>query len=222
MDGTLLDGRVIYSLGRRIGLVSKIEEISQSSRIPYVKSQRIARLLRGLRVSEFITVVKSIPLMRGAEETVRWLQKGKHIVGIISDSYTLATKVIADRLELDFHVANVLKIENGVLTGGLKTPLGWERVHCSCRQSVCKRYHLMRMAKKFGAEPSNTVAVGDSYSGVCMIENAGVGIWFNPPQGLIPQMRRVVAGEDLSMIKGYLKNTLGIPPQKGPHLQADS
>ena len=204
MDGTLLDGRVIYNVGHRFGFKSEIEKISKSSRVPYVRSQRIAKLLRGLAVSEFTGIVRAIPLMNGAAQAVKQLKDKNCRVGIISDSYTLATEIVARRLEMDFHVANKLEVKNGVFTGFLKMPLGWERIGCRCKQSVCKRYHLIRLAKRYGVHLSNTVAVGDSSADLCMIESAGIGILFNPVEDNAPQnVNYIVRGKDLRLVLSF-------------------
>jgi phosphoserine phosphatase SerB len=206
MDGTLLDGRVIYIVGQKFGFRSEVEKISKSSRVPYVRSRRIAKLLRGLTVSEFTGIVRVIPLMKGATQTVKQLKDKNYKVGIISDSYTLATEIVARRLEMDFHVANKLEVKNGVFTGFLKMPLGWERIRCRCKQSVCKRYHLIRLAKKYNVGLSNTVAVGDSSADLCMLESAGIGILFNPVEdNVLKNVNYTVHSKDLQLILNYLK-----------------
>ena len=210
MDCTLLDGRVIYAVGERFGFRSEIENITKSSRVPYVRSQRIAKLLKGLAVSEFTETVNEIPLMMGAMQTVKQLKDKNYKVGIISDSYTIATEIVAYRLKMDFHVANMLEIKSGVFTGLLKMPLGWESIGCSCRQSVCKRYHLIRLAKRHGVDLSNTVAVGDSSADLCMIDRAGIGILFNSTEGDLSQnVKYVVRSKDLRLILNCLRDPIG-------------
>ncbi len=208
MDGTLLDGRVIYAIGQRFGFRSEIEKITKSSRVPYVRSQRIAKRLRGFAVSEFSEIVNAIPLMMGAMQTVKQLKDKDYKVGIISDSYTIATEIVAYRLEMDFHVANMLEVKNGVFTGLLKMPLGRESIGCSCRQSVCKRYHLICLAKKYSVDLSNTVAVGDSSADLCMIDSAGIGILFNPADDNLLRNVNYTVRKDLRLILNHLKDPM--------------
>lgn len=204
MDGTLLDGRVIYSVGQKFGFTSKIDEITNVSKFAYIRSRRIARLLKGIDRYGFSEVVRTIPLTEGAAQTVKQLKDKGYIVGIISDSYTAATGIVTRRLGMDFHVANRLEVKYGVFTGVLKMPLGWEKIECRCRQSVCKHYHLIRVAKRHGVDLSNTVAVGDSKSDRCMIERAGIGIWFNPAED--DQQGYVIRDKDLRLVFNYLKD----------------
>lgn len=205
MDGTLLDGRVIYSIGDRLGFTSEIEKTARLSIAPYERSKMIAKLLRGIHVSMLSEIVHEIPLMKGASETVKQLKDKKCIVGIISDSYTLATEIVARKLKLDFHVANVLEVKNGIITGRLKMPMGWEKVGCYCKQSVCKRYHLHRMAKKYGINLSRTAAVGDSKADLCMLETAGIGIMFSPQENNLKNVTHIVHDKDLRLIFNCLR-----------------
>jgi HAD superfamily phosphoserine phosphatase-like hydrolase len=206
MDGTLLKGRVIYEAAREFRIMTGLQVILRSRTAPYLRSKRVASLLRGRSVGELAEVVRGMPLNEGAESAVQQLKQSGYKVGIISDSYTLATGIIARRLELDFDVANVLAIRGDRVTGRLEMPTGWEKIGCRCRQSVCKQYALRRMAEKLGAQMSETIAVGDSTSDLCMITNAGTGIWFSPTgTAPPPTARNVISTGDLLTIPGYAK-----------------
>lgn len=207
MDGTLLDGRVIYNIGSKFGLLDKVEEIIKSPMVPYERSLRVARLLKGLSAQEIMEIVEAIPIMEGAAETIKRLKDRNFKVGIISDSYTLATRIVARKLGMDFHVANSLEIRDGVITGFLRMAMGWEKIGCYCKQSVCKRYHLIYLAKKYGLNLSSTAAIGDSAGDLCMLESAGIGILFNPKENYIQEnVDHVVLGKDLRLVLNYLES----------------
>ncbi len=206
MDGTLFAGRVIYTLAQRLGFSPELGKISLAGSPKYVRSREIAKLLEGLRVSEFTEVVEGMQLMDGAAEAIEMLREQKYIIGIISDSYTLATGILARKLKMDFHFANTLAVREGVITGELSMPMGWEKIGCPCTQSVCKRYHLIKAAERYRVEMRDTVAVGDSEADSCMIGSAGVGIWFNAAaDGLRREGRLVVEGRDLRLVPAHLK-----------------
>jgi HAD superfamily phosphoserine phosphatase-like hydrolase len=205
MDGTLLADRVIYTLARRLGLSSELAKISRARSPKYVRSKDVAKLLDGLRVGEFTEVVEGMQLMEGAVEAIETLRDRRYIIGIISDSYVLATGIVARKLKMDFHFANTLAVSDNVITGELSMPMGWEKIGCPCGQSVCKRYHLIKAAERYGVEMRDTVAVGDSEADSCMIGSAGVGIWFNAAvdeptrEGML-----VVKGRDLRLVSAHL------------------
>jgi phosphoserine phosphatase len=119
-------------------------------------------------------------------------------LGIISDSYTIAAGFVADRLQLDFIAANELEISNGRITGIVDMPLGWERIGCFCKISVCKRYHLEKFARQFDVSIENTLAVGDTRSDICMIKRAGAGVAFMPKDSEIANATdKIVQDSDL-------------------------
>jgi len=205
MDGTIIDGRVIYALGQKFGFTSEIRKITKSSRFPYLRSERIARLLSGRQASEVAATVEKTPLTKGSIQTMRKLKEMKFKIGVISDSYTLATEIVARKLDMDFTIANRLEVKNGVITGVLRMPMGWEKIDCSCNQSVCKRYALARVARRYHADLSQSVAVGDSSSDLCMIRNAGLGIWFNPSESVpIGKGENVIRSGDMRLILKHL------------------
>lgn len=150
-----------------------------SSLAPYEKSEKIAGLLQGVSVYEITRVVEAMPLSDGVVEAIEWMKDLGFKVGVISDGYTLATDLVARKLKLEFHVANVLHQKEGIVTGGISMPMGWKRIGCDCRQSVCKRYALTQLAKESGVGIENTVAVGDSPADLCMLKCAGLGMWYS-------------------------------------------
>lgn len=103
---------------------------------------------------------------------------------------------------LDFSIANKLETDKKrVLTGKISMPLGWQKIDCICKISVCKRYHLEKISEKFKIPLANTIVVGDTISDLCMIERAGTGIALMPKDELIEKKSDVVIKtHDLSKI----------------------
>jgi phosphoserine phosphatase len=95
-------------------------------------------------------------------------------------------------------MANKLQILNGKITGKVDMPLGWDRIGCYCKISVCKRYHLEKSAQQFSVPIKNTLAVGDTKSDICMIQRAGVGVAFMPKDEEITKATdKIVSEPDL-------------------------
>ena len=135
------------------------------------------------------------------EHTIAILKDKGYKTGIISDSYTIAAGFVADMLHLDFVAANKLEILNGKITGIVEMPLGWDKIGSYCKISVCKRYHLEKIAYHFGVPIENTLAVGDTKSDICMIQRAGVGIAFMPKDKEIKKAtNKIVCDSDLLKI----------------------
>ena len=199
MDGTLIQGRVVFALADRFDLSDKVRSI-QSHRLMsgHEQTKAIAQLFAGLTRKDLESAIASIPFTQHCERTISALKDRDYKVGIISDSYTIAAGLVADRLNLDFVMANKLQILNDKITGKVDMPLGWDSIGCYCKISVCKRYHLEKSAQQFSVSIKNTLAVGDTKSDICMIQRAGVGVAFMPKDEEIKKATdKIVSEPDL-------------------------
>jgi phosphoserine phosphatase len=199
MDGTLIQGRLVFALADKFDLSYKVRSI-QSHRLMsgHEQTKAIAELFAGLTRKDLESAIASIPFTQHCERTISALKDRGYKVGIISDSYTIAAGLVADRLNLDFVMANKLQILNGKITGKVDMPLGWDRIGCYCKISVCKRYHLEKSAQQFSVPIKNTLAVGDTKSDICMIQRAGVGVAFMPKDEEITKATdKIVSEPDL-------------------------
>lgn len=178
MDDTLIAGRTIYAIADKKGFRREVDDIISMNITNYEKTIRIARLLQGMKVEEFIEIFRSVPLNPHAEEVIKSL-KGKGIkTAIVSNSYDIAVNDLKRRLGMDFGVANELVVEKGIITGTViphnKNPSSDIN---DCKSfSVCKRDVLFELCGKLGIEPRETIAVGDGNVDRFMLEVAGLGI----------------------------------------------
>jgi phosphoserine phosphatase len=181
MDGTLIQGRLVFALADSFDLSDKVRSIQSRRLMPgHEQTKAIAELFAGLTRKDLESAIASIPFTKNCERTIAALKHRGYKIGIISDSYTIAAGSVANRLNLDFVMANKLQILNGKITGKVDMPLGWDKIGCYCKISVCKRYHLEKSAEQFCVPIKNTLAVGDTKSDICMIQRAGVGVAFMP------------------------------------------
>ena len=206
MDGTLIQGRLVFALADRFDLSDKVRSI-QSRRLMagHEQTKAIAALFAGLTTKDLESAIASIPLTKNCERTIAALKDRGYKIGIISDSYTIAAGFVADRLNMDFIMANKLQIFNGKITGKVGMPLGWDRIGCYCKISVCKRYHLEKSADYFCVPIENTLAVGDTKSDICMIQRAGVGVAFMPKDEEIKKASDKIVNEpDLLKVLNFV------------------
>jgi len=205
MDGTLINGRLVFALGDKFGVSDRIKAIMRKRITDYKKSEEIAKLWKGLTPEDIVNAIASVPLMKGAADVVKELKRRGHKVGIISDSYTLATDYIAKKFDMDFHLANILMVKDGLLTGELRMLLGWDKIGCDCKISVCKRFHLEKVAELLNIALDKTIAIGDTKSDLCMIKRAKVGIAFNPKDHVLASNTNTVIRKlDLREILQYI------------------
>jgi HAD superfamily phosphoserine phosphatase-like hydrolase len=206
MDGTLIDGRLIEALSKKFGLYGQVKSIQSDESISgYVKTQKIASVLRGIGEGEIAAALESIPLAKNSQEVISLLKKRGFKIGIITDSYSIAAQALVNKLDLDFFYANDLKIANGLVTGEINMPLGWDKIDCFCKNSVCKRYHMEMHAGKHGADIKNTIAVGDTKGDLCMLKQAGIGIAYMPKDKHINEIVNQIKIPDMIGILDFIE-----------------
>jgi len=198
MDGTLIQGRLVFALADMFELADKVRAIQAGAMEGHEQTKAIAALFAGVTTTDLRAAIDSIPLTKNCEQTVARLRESGYKIGIISDSYSSAAGAVAERLQLDFVAANELQIRNGTITGRIDMPLGWEKIGCFCKISVCKRYFLEKFAQQLGVQIENTLAVGDTKSDICMIKRAGAGVAFMPKdQEIANATDKIVQDSDL-------------------------
>jgi phosphoserine phosphatase len=183
MDDTLLSGRTIYAIADRKGFRKEVDKII-NQRIPsYKKTIRIAKLLKGMTLKEFMDIFRSIPLNPSVEETINALREKGLKTAIVTNSYDVAAEDLRKRLKMDYVVGNHLIIDRGIITGEIelhnKNPV--DDINDCLSRSVCKRDALYELCNKLGISTREAIAVGDGGVDIPMIEVAGLGVAYRAP-----------------------------------------
>ncbi|MCP8321959.1 MAG: haloacid dehalogenase-like hydrolase, partial [archaeon] len=173
-DGVLIDGYVSLYVADKLGFGMKIREIYKDVIIGLKNfSQAVNESLKlfiGLKESDVSPILSDIPLMAGAEEVIKALKKKGFILGTISTGASqYFVDVLKHRLNLDFALGTGVKVKNGVFTG-IAPPI------ISMRN---KYYYFVKIAKKYGCNLSECIAIGDDVSNVSLFKKVGLGIAFN-------------------------------------------
>lgn len=204
MDDTLLAERTIYALADKKGFRKELEEIINKKTWNYKKTIQIAKLLKGMKLSEFLHIIRSIPLNPHVEEVLNTLRKKGVKTAIVTNSYDIAAEDLRKRLKMDYAVGNHLIIDNGVITGEIelhnKNPVD-EPGDC-LSYSVCKRDVLYDLCTKLGISTEEVIAVGDGKIDLPMLESAGLGVAYNAPPDV--QQRADIAIQDMKELLHYI------------------
>lgn len=179
MDNTLLRGRFIDTCARLFGFEKELYNIRAGGNDAVITTKNIARLLKGLNISQILAVVDSIPLIEDTLEVIAELKKRGYVVGIISDSYDVVTNHIKTKIGADFSLANELEFSKSVATGEVKIPsFLFHNQNSRCVHSLCKTNAMQHILEHYMIDINNIIAVGDSENDLCMIRHAGVGVSF--------------------------------------------
>ena len=173
VDGTLIAEEVIDLLGKEAGCEEEISEITNQAmrgELDFETSlrERVA-LLKGLPISVFDTVFKSIHLSQNAQEFISILQKKGILVGLVSGGFTPIVERLAESLGISYFSANQLEVKDGFLTGRLVGEIVTGQV---------KEATLERWRKELGLPQERTIAIGDGANDLLMLKSAGRGIAF--------------------------------------------
>ena len=173
VDGTLIAEEVIDLLGKEAGCEEEISQItSQAMRgeLDFETSLRArVALLKGLPISVFDTVFKSIHLSKNAQEFISILQKKDILVGLVSGAFAPIVVRLAKSLGITYYSANQLEVKDGFLTGRLVGEIVTGQV---------KKATLEKWRKELGLPKERTIAIGDGANDLLMLKTAGCSIAF--------------------------------------------
>lgn len=173
VDGTLIAEEVIDLLGREAGCEAEISEITRKAmrgNLDFETSLRArVALLKGLPISVFDTVFKSIHLSKNDQELISILQNKGMLVGLVSGRFVPIVERLAKSLGISYFSANQLEVKDGFLTGKLVGEIVTGQV---------KQATLEKWRKKLELPKERTIAIGDGANDLLMLKSAGHGIAF--------------------------------------------
>lgn len=209
MDGTLLAGRSLEAIGR-LGFKREVEEIVKKRLKGFLKdyeeSLKVASLLKGVPLSKLISEFDKIGFVNGAKEFISWLKELGFITVLVTVSYDVLAERVVKALGIDDFYANKLEVSNGIITGNISMPLGWQYVKNCTFKSVCKLNVLFETMRKYNVPIGKTIAIGDTVLDKCMLKYSGLGIAFNPKDQEIIDVADVVVYGDFFKLKNTLRN----------------
>ena len=127
-------------------------------------------LLKGLPIQVLDEVRNEIVFTDGAVELVDLLHGLGHSVSLVSGGFVQIMEPIVSQLSIKYFRANVLEINDGVLTGGITGTI---------IDRAAKAEALKEFARLSDVLLENTVAIGDGANDLDMMAIAGLSIAFN-------------------------------------------
>lgn len=203
MDGTILDGRFISSLARRTGREEKLERyLDHYDLTAETRTRRIAALFRGVKKEVFEQTARDIPLVAGAVEAVVGLRRRGYCVGIVTDSFHVASTIVRKRVFADFSLANVLEFRHDRATG-VVTLAPTLRSGGRGRRAYDKLNALRFLVKRMGVTPRKVLAVGDGDNDVGMMRAAGMSVAFQPKSERVSRAAKHIVHNRLDEILAF-------------------
>ena len=145
---------------------------------------------------QYEKLADEMPLMAGAEETVKSLKENGFDVIIISGSFDIIANTIKQKLPVDEIFTNSLVSKDGVLTGEVTGPLV-----SGTKLDILKEY-----IADAGYTLDECISVGDGANDISMIESAKYGIAFNAKPTLKENADIIVETRNLTDVLDVILN----------------
>jgi len=181
-----------------VGVLYEIGLLSLESAL-----RRIFMVLRGLTVDDLFQLYKRIPLMPGAEEVFKKLNKVGYKTALISSGLpTLFVKDMAARLNVNYAFGLELEVANGRLTGEIRGDV---------LKSHGKAVVLKKILEEEGLSSRDCVVVADDRNNFPMFPLCTLRVGYNPDFLLSFKSDFVVRGDLLEILPIVTENVLQVP-----------
>ena len=180
MDSTLLNIECVDEIADAVGRkaeVAAITEAAMRGEITDFKDslRRRVALLKGVTVAQMDAVYRErLKLNPGAAELVRACKDAGMKVLLVSGGFTFFADRVQGLLGIDYVRANVLEVDNGVLTGRM-VDQPWGDI-CDGEE---KRRTLLATCAQLSINPLQAIAVGDGANDLPMMGAAGLSVAYH-------------------------------------------
>ena len=173
MDSTLITQEVIDELALEAGVGEQVAEITERAMQGELDFQQSFRarvaLLKGLDASVLPQIAERLTITDGAERLISTLKSLGYKTAILSGGFQYFAEYLQEKLGIDEVHANILDVENGVVTGVVKGDIV---------DGARKALLLQQLSEKFGISTEQVIAVGDGANDLPMLSLAGLGVAF--------------------------------------------
>ncbi|WP_445116899.1 phosphoserine phosphatase SerB [Acinetobacter sp. WZC-1] len=173
MDSTLIEQEVIDELAMQAGVGGQVAEITERAMQGELDFQQSFRarvaLLKGLDASILPEIAARLTVTEGAERLISTLKSLGYKTAILSGGFQYFAEYLQQKLGIDEVHANLLDVENGMVTGQVRGPI----------VDGARKVELLRgLAERMGISLEQVIAVGDGANDLPMLSIAGLGVAF--------------------------------------------
>lgn len=189
MDGTVTTQRYAVSLARATGLEGTLAKMLDSDDDAVTRSERIAEVFKFIHQHQFERVAHEMPIRPGVIACVNRLRRAGFMVGLVSDSYFVATEIIRRRIFADFSLAHTIRFDGEVCSGALRLNDAFMAREGEPGPAICKS-HVVRRLREDAREPriEEIWALGDNVNDLGMLRAVDRSYTIEPKSPLLRQV----------------------------------
>lgn len=173
MDSTLIEQEVIDELAIEAGVGTQVAEITERAMQGELDFQESFRarvaLLKGMDASVLANIAERLTITEGAERLISTLKSLGYRTAILSGGFQYFAEYLQQKLGIDEVHANILDIQDGVVTGEVKGHIV---------DGARKALLLTQIVEEMGISLEQAIAVGDGANDLPMLSIAGLGVAF--------------------------------------------
>lgn len=202
MDSTMIGQECIDELAAEVGLKDKVAAITAAAMRGEIEFEPALRervsLLKGLPESVVDEVIRNrITLTPGGPTLIATMKQHGAYTALVSGGFTAFTSRISSRIGFNENRANILNVNDGMLTGTVQEPILGKQAKIDALQDITRR---------LGISPQNAIAVGDGANDLGMIRLAGLGVAIHAKPAVAAEADVRIEHNDLSALlylQGY-------------------
>jgi glucosyl-3-phosphoglycerate synthase len=205
MDGTLIEGSYIEHLATYTDKIKALKEyLGRHDIDPIHRTEMIAKTVRGVPKHIFEKIAKTVSLKPTAKSTIVELKKLGFQVGIITDSYFIASEIIRKRVFADFSVAHHLHFINAYSTGSLTISPFMQHPNGCPDHPICKSNFIKHLNDYSNNSSPKIISVGNGQNDTCLFKKSSYSLAIYPQsQSVANSAKKVI--ENLSESINYAR-----------------
>ncbi len=174
MDGTITPERYVVELARATGHEAALARLMRSEDDASTRSEHIARLFKFVHRQQFERVAHALPIRPGVIDCVNRLRRAGFMVGVVSDSYFVATEILRRRIFADFALAHTVQFDGEVCNGELRPNAAFAPLRLGRGGVLSCKSNVVRNLRHDESEPrvAQVWALGDNANDLEMLREA--------------------------------------------------
>lgn len=194
-DSTLMDGETLDIIAKETEYYKEIKEITEKGmkgELDFFESliSRVA-LLEGMKLKKVNKICESLPIMNGAEETIKELKNKNYKCVCFSGGFKNATLIFVEKLKLDGEFSNIFHTKNNILTG----KVGGEMMFSDSKGNM-----LLALQKLLNISYNDTLVIGDGANDLSMFKYAKNRVAFCSKEILKKEANIIINKKDLRLL----------------------